>query len=310
MNKPFDERMARQGFGVDAYEQVFYYRFRTAVEAAKLGAVAALVRSIGMGGNRLPHTGSMRYDPNVVKIPTAAVATEDADLMAYLGSQGPIKMRLVLTPKTLPDADSYNVVADLPGVQFPDQFVLVSGHLDSWDLGTGALDDAAGVAMSMQTIYLLKRLGLQPSRTIRMVAWTGEENGSPGAWAYAELHKAHIARHFAAIESDLGAGRPLGINVIGNPKLLELLSPVAQTLEAQGAGILRISENVDADLAPLHYAGIPCFSLIQDSRTYFKYHHSAADTFDKINPSELAENASVMAVLAYGLSELPNPPPQ
>jgi Zn-dependent M28 family amino/carboxypeptidase len=219
-------------------------------------------------------------------------------------------MRLVLTPKTLPDADSYNVVADLPGAQFPDQFVIVSGHLDSWDLGTGALDDAAGVAMSMQTIYLLKRLGLQPSRTIRMVAWTGEENGSPGAWAYAELHKAHIARHFAAIESDLGAGRPLGINVIGNPNLLELLSPIAQTLEAQGAGILRISENVDADLAPLHYAGIPCFSLIQDSRTYFKYHHSAADTFDKINPSELAENASVMAVLAYGLSELPNPPSQ
>jgi len=224
-NERFDRQMAAAGFGLAAYGQAVAYREDGRVAAAKQGAVAALVRSAGGAEFRLPHTGETSYDPRVPSIPAAAVTAEDAELMARLAAQGPVRLHLVLTPKLLPNVASYNVVADLKGSEHPEQVVIVSGHLDSWDLGTGAIDDAAGVAVSMEAAELLKQLHLQPKRTIRIVAWMAEETGIFGGKAYAKQHANEVANHFAAIETDLGAGHPVGINVGGDEAALDLLQP-------------------------------------------------------------------------------------
>jgi Zn-dependent M28 family amino/carboxypeptidase len=219
-------------------------------------------------------------------------------------------MRLVLTPQTLPDAESYNVVADLKGSQFPEQVVIVSGHLDSWDLGTGAIDDATGVAVSMETANLLKKLKLQPKRTIRVIAWMNEENGLRGGRAYAQEHKAEMANHFAALETDGGAGHPLGMNFKGRRELREILQPIAKVLQPIGAGLLASADHTGADISPMEEFGVPTFHPMQDSRTYFHYHHTAADTLDKVVPRELAENAAVIATTAFGLANLEQPLPR
>jgi Zn-dependent M28 family amino/carboxypeptidase len=213
-------------------------------------------------------------------------------------------MRLVLTPQQLADVDSYNVIGDLKGSEHPEQIVIVSGHLDSWDLGTGAIDDAAGVVMAMQTAQLIKQSGLHPKRTIRVIAWMNEEFGNSGGLAYAAAHKGEVENHFAAIESDLGAGHPVGISATGASNVA-LLQPAAQILQTSGAGIVQPTEDSETDIGPLLGLGVPCFSPIQDNRFYFNYHHTAADTLDKVVPRELQENAAVMAVLAYTLADLP-----
>src|SRR5262249_55623855 len=158
-------------------------------------------------------------------IPAGAVTAEDADMIAYLTKQGSVRMHLTLTPQRLPDVESYNVVADLKGSELPDQIVIVSGHLDSWDLATGAIDDGAGVVVAMQTAQLIKQLGLHPRRTIRVIAWMNEEFGGSGGRAYAADHKADVAKHFAAIESDLGAGHPMGFSMSAPGSNLPLLQP-------------------------------------------------------------------------------------
>jgi len=219
-------------------------------------------------------------------------------------------MHLVLTPQQLPDAVSYNVIADLKGSEHPEQVVIVSGHLDSWDLGTGAIDDGAGVAVSMQVPNLVKQLGLRPHRTIRVIAWMNEENGLRGGKTYVRDHARDVANHFAAIETDSGAGHPLGLNLVGNPELKLFLVPIAKVLENSGAGLLAVREQAGADIDPLAKLGVPNFSPIQDSRFYFNYHHTAADTLDKIDPHELAENAAINAVLAYGLANVEQPLPR
>jgi hypothetical protein len=309
-NHRFDDRMAKQGFGGEAYGEAVGYRGGAASAAARLGAVAALIRSVGGAQFRLPHTGSTRYAQDAPRIPAAALAAEDADMIAYLARQGTVRLRLVLTPQQLPEAVSYNVVADLKGSAEPEQFVIVSGHLDSWDLGTGAIDDAAGVAVAMQTVQLIKQMRLRPRRTIRFVAWMNEENGLVGGRTYAREHQAEVARHFAAIESDRGAGHPLGFEVKGKPEIVSLLRQVGQVLESQGAPLMKLVDDTEADISPLAAAGVPSFGLWQDTRTYFDYHHTAADTFDKIDPRELAENAAAMTVLAYALANLPQPLPR
>jgi carboxypeptidase Q len=306
-NNRFDQRMAAQGLGGEAYEQAVVFRSRGAIDASYFGAVAVLVRSVGGGGYRLPHTGITAYDPAIPKIPAGAVTAEDADLIAGLAARGKVQARLVLTPQSLPETTSYNVVADLKGTEHPEQVVIVSGHLDSWDLGTGALDDAAGVAMAMAAVELVRRLDLRPRRTIRVVAWMGEECGSPGAWAYAKQHEGELAHHVAAIESDLGAGHPVGFKAKIKDKAMAWLSPVSAILDAQGAGGIRPVDGTEADLTPLAYAGVPAFGLWQDSRTYFNFHHTAADTIDKIVPAELAENAAAMVVMAYALANATEP---
>ncbi len=238
------------------------------------------------------------------------MAAEDADLIASLAAQGPVKMHLVLTPQTLPDAPSFNVIADLKGSEHPEQVVIVSGHLDSWDLGTGAIDDGAGVAVSMEVVHLVRALGLHPRRTIRFIAWMNEENGLMGATTYAQDHAAEAGNHFAAMEIDLGADHPLGVTIAAKPEVRELLAPVAEVLAAGGSGLLQTSEHAGADVGPLAALHVPTFAPIQDSRTYFNYHHTAADTLDKIDPRHLSENAAVMAVTAYALANLEVPLPR
>lgn len=305
-NVRFDKRMAEQGLAGEAYGQAVVYRGIGASAAARLGAVASLIRSVGGADYRLPHTGAMRYADDAPKIPAAAISSEDADLISHLATQGRVRIRLKLTPQTLPDVESHNVIADIRGSERPEEIVIVSGHLDSWDLGTGAIDDGAGVAMAMQTGNLIRKLGLNPKRTIRIIAWMNEENGLRGGRTYFENHSSEIANHFAAIESDLGAGHPTGFRARVNQKARPLLEPVANVLRSSGAGLISfITDSAGADISPLENAGVPGFSPLQDERTYFNYHHTAADTLDKVNPQELAENAAVVTVLAYALANLP-----
>jgi len=303
-NNKFDRELAEAGFGGQAYGQATIYRGGGAIAAGRLGAIAVLVRSAGGSQNRLAHTGAMRYDNSVTKIPAAAVSNEDAETIAYLAKMGTVKIKLLLTPQTLPDTTSYNVIADLKGGEKPDEIVIVSGHLDSWDLGTGALDDATGVAVSMQVPFLLKQLKIKPKRTIRVVAYMNEENGLVGGRTYAQEEEANITKHFAAIESDLGASHPVGFYFAGKPEMQSYLTPISGILRAQGAGLAQLQPGVGADIGPLTQKGVPSFAPWFDTRTYFNYHHTAADTFDKVNPQELAEVGSVMAVLAHGLANL------
>jgi hypothetical protein len=309
-NHPYDKELAAQGGGLYAYGGGVVYRGMGPIAAAAAGAVAVLVRSVGGADYRLPHTGHTEYAPDVAKIPAAAVTAEDADLLENLAHQGPVTMHLTLTPQTLPDVQGYNVIADWKGSEHPEQLVVVSGHLDSWDLGTGALDDGAGVAVSMQTIHLLHDLGIHPRRTVRMIAWMSEEEGSEGAAAYMVDHKDEVANHIGAIESDLGADHPTGIFYGGKPALGQWLRPLTEVLDVIGAETLIAAPGVGEDIDGLTRKGVPSFAPIQDNRIYFNYHHSAADTFDKVDPRHLNENAAVIAVLAYALADSAEPAPR
>src|SRR5256885_15164904 len=185
-NYPFDKQIAAEGRAGEAYGEAVVYRSDGPSAAARQGAVACLIRSVGGADYRLPHTGMTKYANDAPKIPAGAVTSEDADLIADLARQGPVKMKLILTPQQLPDVESANVIGDIKGSEHPDEIVIVSGHLDSWDLGTGATDDAAGVAVAMETAELIQRLHMRPTRTLRVIAWMDEENG--GGWG-AGSHK-------------------------------------------------------------------------------------------------------------------------
>jgi carboxypeptidase Q len=230
--------------------------------------------------------------------------------LADLTQQGRVVMHLVLTSQTLPDAVSYNVIADLPGREHPEQVVIVSGHLDSWDLGTGAIDDGAGVAVAMQAANLCKQLGLRPRRTLRVVIWMNEENGSRGSQGYMNDYKDAMFNHVGAIESDLGAGHPLGFVGSFTPADVSALDSVKSVLARTGANLFDNTGDAAADIDPMAGAGVPTFGLMQDERIYFNYHHTAADTLDKIDPRELAENAAAMAVLGYAMADMPQPLPR
>jgi len=302
-NHAFDKELAAQGNGLQAYVGGVVYRGAGPIAAASLGAVAVLVRSVGGADFRLPHTGMTQYAPSVPKIPAAAVTAEDAELLKNLTGQGPVTMHLTLTPQTFPDAQSYNVIADWKGTEHPEQVVVVSGHLDSWDLGTGAIDDGAGVVVAMQVIHSLKELGIHPKRTVRFIAWMSEEEGSEGAAAYMAEHKDVMVNHIGAVESDLGADHPTGIYYSGKPELGVWLRPLSQVLNPIGAEVLENTPETGEDIEGLTRGGVPSFAPIQDSRYYFNYHHTAADTFDKVDPKHLDENATVMTVLAYALAD-------
>jgi carboxypeptidase Q len=309
-NFPFDKQMAAEGRGGEAYGEAVVYRADGPSAAARQGAVACLIRSVGGADYRLPHTGQTDYAMDAPKIPAGAVTAEDADLIADLVRQGPVRMKLVLSPQTLPDVESANVIGDIKGTEHPEQVIIVSGHLDSWDLGTGAIDDGAGVAVSMEAANLIQKLHLKPKRTIRVIAWMNEENGLAGSKQYEKDHEKEWMNHFAAMETDGGAGHPLGINIKAKPEVKKTLAPVAAILQESGAGMLSLVEHCGADIGPMEKAGVPAFSPIQDSRFYFNYHHTAADTLDKIVPKELAENSAVVAVLAYALANMEQPLPR
>ena len=306
-NVKFDTRKSQAGRWSDAYSEAVQYRGDGAEAAAALGAVASLVRSVGSATFRLPHTGWSKP----AGIPAGAVASEDADLIADLAAQGNLRMHLTLTPQLLPEAPGYNVVADLRGSEHPEQVVVVSGHLDSWDLGTGAIDDGAGVVMAMQTANLFCSLKIQPKRTIRVIAWMNEESGLRGGTGYAEAHQAELINHIAGIESDSGAGHPLGFNAKITAASADWLKPVQHALEPLGADLINVvAHEVGADISPMSKAGVPSFGLSQDARTYFDYHHTAADTLDKVDPRQLQENSAAMAVLALALADMTEPLPR
>jgi len=266
-----------------------------------------LVRSIGSADYRLPHTG----DSEPAGIPAAAVCDEDAELMAHLAQQAPVRLHLTLTPEKLLDEDSFNVVGDLKGSDDPEQVVLVSAHLDSWDLGTGAIDDGVGTMAAAGVIAVLRQLDLHPRRTIRFIAWSSEENGGAGSRAYFESVRDRVDTQVAAIESDAGAGRSLGVNAAVEPRSLASLQPVIDALAPIGATALaRFDRELGADIGPLQAAGVPGFAPRVDGRHYFDYHHTAADTLDKVDPQNLNSQVATMAVLAYFLADLPDPLPR
>ena len=307
----FDQRLADNGQAGAAYRAAGYYRFQGPSAAAALGAAAALVRSVGGADYRLPHTGATFFKDGQAPIPAAALAAEDADLIARLAASGPVTMTLLLTPKTLPDADSGNVIADWPGREKPDEYVVVSGHLDSWDLATGATDDGVGAMAAAGVIAVLRELDLHPRRTVRFIGWTNEENGGRGSKAYFASVSGAIDGQVAAMESDEGAGRSLGLNAAVTPDSLPKLKPVLDALAPIGAAALeRHDGELGADIDPLQSAGVPGFSPLVDSRHYFDYHHTAADTLDKVDPQNLRSQIATLAVLAYYLAELPEPLPR
>jgi carboxypeptidase Q len=308
---PFNETLAVNGRAGTAYGQGVVYRSQGASAAARLGATAALIRTVGGANYRLPHTGHMSYDPKVAKIPTAALSAEDAMWVARLAAEGPVTLRLKLLPQLLPDVESHNVIADWAGRERPEDVVIVSGHLDSWDLAQGAIDDGAGVASAMGAVRLLKTLGLHARRTIRFVGWMSEENGSAGGQAYFNLNSAALDRQIAAIESDNGAGRPLGVSAHIPPAALAQFSPLMASLSPMGATILdRREEAGGSDVEFLDSAGVPTLAPIVDTRTYFDYHHSAADTLDKIEPDNIRRQVALMAMMAYFVAEMPEALPR
>ncbi len=306
-NEIFDKQKAAAGLSFVAYGEAVRYRAAGPKSAADLGAAAALVRSVENADYRLPHTGFSLP----AGIPAGAVASEDAELIAHLAAQGKVRMHLTLTPQKLPDATGYNVIADIKGSEHPEQVVVISGHLDSWDLGTGAIDDAAGVAVAMEAAEIVQKLHLRPRRTLRVIAWMDEESGGAGSQAYTKDHSLEFPKYAAAIESDSGAAHPLGFDIRMATSAADLLRPALNILQSFGATALQPSSYPPgADISGMSEAGVPALGLLQDGRTYFNYHHSAADTLDKIVPTELRENGAAMAVMGYALASMKDPLPR
>jgi carboxypeptidase Q len=304
---PFDQKLADRGFAGNAYGAGSNYRTNGPRRAAEAGAAAVLVRSVGGADFRIAHTGVTILAENA-RIPAAAVSVEDAMLMSRLAARGPLTMKLVLTPKILPDADSFNVIADWPGTDKADEIVIVSGHLDSWDLGTGAIDDGAGVVGAMGVIETLKKLDFRPRRTIRVIAWANEENGGRGAQAYLDANKALMEKQFAGIESDGGAGHTMGMRASVSPAAAKLFAPLAAALQPMGAGVFRRDDALGlGDLGILEKQGMPSFAPIVDTSTYFHYHHTAADTLDKVDRQDLRRHVAVMSATAWFLANIDQP---
>ena len=304
IDAPFDQEMAERGLAGVTYGQGSRFRFGGPKAAAELGAAAALVRSIGGADFRIPHAGATGLEDGK-RIPAAAVTVEDALLIGRLAARGPMKMHLTLTPQNLPEADSYNVIADWPGTDKAGEVVIVSGHLDSWDLATGAHDDGAGVVAAMGVIETLKKLDYRPRRTIRVIAWMNEENGGRGGQAYFEANQQSLARQYAAIEMDMGAGRPFGILASVGPKAEKLFAPLRTALQPIGAhAFTRRDALGSGDLHRLEKGGVPSFEPLVDSHSYFHYHHTPADTLDKVDPANLKLNVALMSSLAWYLANL------
>jgi hypothetical protein len=292
------------------YGTAVEYRWDAASRAAKHGAAAVLVRSVTARSLDTPHTGSMGYDKDAPKIPAASITIEDAELLDRLASKGVTQMRLRLESKWHPDAQSANVIGELRGHEKPDEIVLLGAHIDSWDVGQGAHDDGAGVVAMMQALRTLKALDLVPRRTIRVVLFTNEENGLRGGKGYASAHEAELSKHVAALEADSGGFAPTGFGIShvdpeAEKRARARLAEVASLLRPLRATQVDIGGG-GADISPMKSAGVPQISLDVDNRTYFDYHHTSADTLDKVNPQDLADMAAATAVFAYVVADLPD----
>jgi carboxypeptidase Q len=287
------------------YGETVQYRVNGASEASKHGAIASLVRSIGPASMYTPHTGGMRYADDVKKIPHAAISLEDAEMLSRQCSLG-LKPTVTLTleGKFLPDANSRNVIAEIRGSEKPEEIVVFGGHIDSWDVGQGAMDDGGGCIAAWEALRVIKQLGLRPKRTMRVCLWTNEENGLMGGKTYAQLHAKEVPNHVLAVESDAGTFKPRGFDFGGSAKGLEMARELcsllgkidASSCEEGGGG---------ADIGPIMEQGVPGMGLLVDDSKYFNYHHTHADMVDKINPRELALCTASMAVLTYVAADMP-----
>ncbi|MFI5309483.1 MAG: M20/M25/M40 family metallo-hydrolase, partial [Polyangiales bacterium] len=301
---PYDPKTGDTGYG-----KVVGIRVGAARMAAAGGAVAALVRSLTATSLGAPHAGAMRYEDAKTRIPAAAISVEDAELLGRLAGKGKVTVKLVMQAGLRPNARSGNVVAQLDGRERPEEIVLISGHIDSWDVGQGAQDDGAGVVAAMEALALLKRLELQPRRSVRAVLWTNEETNLAGAKQYAKDHAAELPKHVVGMESDTGGTKvvQLSLELADKSKLglaherLARLTPVLAQIDT-----VRVADGFSgADLEPLRAAGVPGIGVLHDTAHYFDVHHSDADTLDKVSSAELDQSVAVLALTAYVLADMP-----
>ena len=290
-----------------SYGETVRYRSGGAVAAARVGAVASLVRSVGPYSMRTPHTGGMSYDSTVTRIPAAAITSEDADMIARFAARGEnVLVNLKMTAHFLPDSPSRNVMGEIRGRELPNEVIAMGGHIDSWDVGRGAMDDAGGVVAAWEALRILKRLNLQPRRTIRVVGWTNEENGLRGGNAYRDARKADIANQILVMESDGGVFRPLGFGFTGSDAGFAIVQQVGTLIERAIPGSGAITRGGGgADIGPIMALGVPGMGLNVDGTKYFWYHHTDADTVDKLDPKEVAQCAAAMAIMAYVIADMP-----
>jgi carboxypeptidase Q len=305
-NTPMPAWTEEKGAG---YGDTVVYRWGGASAAARHGAVAALVRSVTAHSLRTPHTGAMGYDKDAPQIPTACLTVEDTELLDRLAARGPVTIHLRLEDQTLPDVESANVIGEIRGTEKPDEVVVIGGHIDSWDVGQGAHDDGAGCVTMMEAAKVIKQLGLKPRRTIRVVLFTNEENGTRGGKGYAKDHEAELAKTVLAVESDSGGFAPRGFDTgAKDPEAARHLranvTDIASLLRQ--IGVRKVGDgHGGSDIGPMEPAGVPQVGLDVDNRTYFDIHHTEADTLDKVDPKQLADDVAAVAVLAFIAADLP-----
>ncbi|MFL3664953.1 MAG: M28 family metallopeptidase [Verrucomicrobiota bacterium] len=292
------------------YRETVIVRTQGAIHAARAEAVASLIRSVGPFSMQTPHTGGMSYADGVKKIPHAALSLEDANMLSRMQARGePLRVRLKMEARTLADGISHNVVAEIPGTEKPEEIVIVSGHIDSWDVGQGAMDDGGGCLAAWEAARLMLKLGLRPKRTVRVVLWTNEENGIRGAIQYAKRHEATLVKHTLAIESDAGVFRPTGFGFLGSGRGMEIIREVAKLLDPIGSGSIAKGCR-GADVLKLVRGGVPVMHLEVEREKYFWFHHTDADTIDKLDPAEFNRCVAAMAVMAYVIADLPETLPR
>ncbi|KAM4865108.1 carboxypeptidase Q isoform 2-T2 [Thomomys bottae] len=287
-----------------SYAITVQYRIHGAVEAAKVGALASLIRSVASFSVYSPHTGNQEYQEDVPKIPTACITLEDAEMLGRLASHGKtIVIQLKMGAKTYPDTVSFNTVAEITGNKYPEQVVLVSGHLDSWDIGHGALDDGSGAFISWEALSLVKDLGLRPKRTLRLVLWTAEEQGGIGALQYYRLHKGNISNYSLVMESDAGIFLPTGLQFSGSERARDIMKEIMGLLKH--LNVTKVFTGGDGtDINFWIQAGVPGASLSNDAQKYFTFHHTHGDTITVLNPKEMNVAAAVWSVVAYVVADL------
>ena len=299
-NRPMDPTKVQT---MEAYGGAVDQRGGGAIEAARVGGVAALVRSMSLAIDDVPHTGAMHYNDSIPKIPSAAVSTVGANFLSEMLKAGKkIRVKIALSCETLPDVESANVIGEVRGSEKPGEVIVIGGHLDSWDKGQGAHDDGAGAVQSMEALRLLKELGLRPKRTIRCVLFMNEENGLRGGKAYAAAKRPAGEKDIAAIETDAGGFAPLGFGVSTDSARFEKIKKFSVALEEIGADRIQKGGG-GADISPLAEAGVPMIGLMPENQRYFDYHHSDKDTIDKVNPRELELGAVAIAIFAYEIAQ-------
>lgn len=288
------------------YGPTVRYRTQGPSAAARVGAVAVLIRSVAAYSIRSPHTGTLTYDTTVARIPAAALSVEDAMMLHRMSDRRErIVVKLVMGAQQLPDAQSRNVMGEIVGRERPREVVVLGGHIDSWDVGAGAMDDGGGVVVSWEAVKLLKRLGLRPRRTIRVVGWTNEENGTRGGLGYRDAHRAELADHVLAFESDGGVFRPTGFGFSGSDSAMAMIREIASLLRGIGADSVTRGGG-GADIGPIVQLGVPALSPNVDGSKYFWFHHSDGDTVDKLDPREMAQCVAAFAVMIYVVADMPD----